>query len=119
VNIYLLLALLVEALVLKTLKYGVKRMKTIAPFDMHIDQDGKSEVISIQQEHTLFEIIHHGRVIGVLKPPGEDWQLLPFEQIAEKIPLFEIDLSTSDQSAIELHGPLVNQIVGEIENRLR
>ena len=93
--------------------------KIMAPFDMHIDQEGKSEVITIQQEKDVFEIIHQGRVIGVLKPPGEDWQLLPFEQIADRIPLFEIDLESQPSSIIELHAPLINQIAGEIENHLK
>jgi len=92
--------------------------KTIQRFEMDLEQDGERKTITIQAENGIFEIIHNGRIIGALKPPGEEWQLLPFEEIADKIPVFEIDLQQKNKE-IELHAPLVNQIVGQIENHLK
>ncbi|SDF93104.1 hypothetical protein SAMN05421827_102155 [Pedobacter terrae] len=92
--------------------------KSMQPFEMDIDQDGERKTIRIQQENGVFEIIHDGRVIGALRPPGEEWQLLDYSEITRKIALFEPDLE-SEKKGIELHSPLVNQIVGEIENHLK
>jgi hypothetical protein len=92
--------------------------KTMKPFEMDIEQSGEKKTLTIQAENGIFEIVHNGRIIGALRPPGEEWQLLPFEDIAEKIPLFEIDLQQENKE-VELHAPLINQIVGEIENHLK
>jgi len=92
--------------------------KSIQPFEMDIDQGGERKTIRIQEENGVFEIIHDGRVIGALRPPGEEWQLLDYREITGKIALFEPDLE-SENKGIELHSPLVNQIVGEIENHLK
>jgi len=92
--------------------------KSIQPFEMDINQDGDRKIISIQEENGVFEIIHEGRLIGALKPPGEEWQLLDYREITGKIALFEPDLE-AEKKGIELHSPLVNQIVGEIENYLK
>lgn len=92
--------------------------KSIQPFEMDIDQDGERKTIRIQEENGVFEIMHDGRVIGALRPPGEEWQLLDYREIKGKTALFEPDLE-SEKKGIELHAPLVNQIVGEIENHLK
>jgi hypothetical protein len=92
--------------------------KTIKSFEMDIEQRGERKTLTIQTENGLFEIVHNGRIIGALRPPGEEWQLLPLEEIAEKIPLFEIDLQQKNIQ-VELHAPLINQIVGQIENHLK
>jgi hypothetical protein len=91
--------------------------KSIRPFEMDIDQEGVRKIIRIQEENGVFEIIHDERVIGALRPPGEEWQLLDYRQITRKVALFESDLE-SEKKGLELHSPLVNQIVGEIENHL-
>jgi len=92
--------------------------KSIQPFEMDIDQYGERKTIRIQEENGVFEIIYDGRVIGALRPPGEEWQLLDYREITGKIALFEHDLE-SEKKGIKLHSALVNQIVGEIENHLK
>ncbi|GAA4206100.1 hypothetical protein GCM10022289_26590 [Pedobacter jeongneungensis] len=90
----------------------------LRPFSMQVQQGNLTETISIQFENGVFEIVHEGRVLGALRPPGEDWQLLPYEQLSEEIALFEIDLQPQ-QGGPELHAALINEIIGEIENRLK
>jgi len=69
-----------------------EKVNNMKSFEMDIEQNGKKKKIMIHAENGIFKIVHDGRMIGALKPPGEEWQLLPLEEIVHKTALFEIDL---------------------------
>lgn len=89
------------------------------PFNIQIDSEGSEKTLTIVNANDLFEIIYQGKVIGALRPPGADWQLLPMEELLVELPLYEMDLRAPIKDNFELHSPVVNQIAGAIENHLK
>ncbi|MFD2287060.1 hypothetical protein GJU39_10455 [Pedobacter petrophilus] len=86
------------------------------PFNLTVKLDGENTELTISEIDGYYEIIHQGHIIAALRPPGEDWQLLPLDELIEKVPLFESDLDP-ESHRIALHSPVINQIIAEIESR--
>ena len=84
-------------------------------FNLVVSLDGRNTPITVSETDGIYEIIHEGHIIAALRPPGEDWQLLPLDELIEEVSLFESDLDPQSHR-IELHSPIINQIIAEIEN---
>lgn len=85
-------------------------------FNLKVILDGENTSITVSEADGIFEIIHEGHIVAALRPPGEDWQLLPLDELIEKVSLFESDLAPQSHH-IALHSPVINQIIAEIETR--
>ncbi|UKT62266.1 hypothetical protein [Pedobacter mucosus] len=88
------------------------------PFDIAINHPSGIVDLHIVSIEGIFQILFDGKIIGALRPPGEDWQLLPLEDIISKLPVYEPDLADSITKELHLDIPTINLIIGEIENRI-
>jgi hypothetical protein len=86
------------------------------PFNLIVTLDGENTELTVSETDGVYEITHHGHILAALRPPGEDWQLLPLDELIEKVPLFESDLNPESHK-IALHSPIINQIIAKIESR--
>ncbi|WP_029286260.1 hypothetical protein [Pedobacter sp. R20-19] len=84
-------------------------------FNLVVSLDGLNTPITVSEADGIYEIIHEGHIIAALRPPGEDWQLLPLDELIEEVSLFESDLDPQSHRIV-LHSPVINQIIAEIEN---
>jgi len=89
------------------------------PFEMKLEIGGKIKTVVIKDINGFFEVIHKGKIIALLRPPGEDWQMLPLEQMAKSLPRTELESLEDGSNKLTLHTLSINQITGEIENRLK
>lgn len=80
-------------------------------FDMEID--GALRQFSVSKVNGIFEVIHDGKLMVALRPPGEDWEIMDIAEVMGELPLFEQDLR--DQP-VKIHTYDINQIIGLIEN---
>lgn len=90
--------------------------EAMEPFSLFVTLDGENTELTITEVDGHYEITYQGHIIAALRPPGEDWQLLPLDELIEEVPLFESDLDPASHK-IALHSPIINQIVAEIESR--
>lgn len=86
------------------------------PLGVAIEIDGIKHILTIYEHNGIFQIIHNGRLLAALRPPGEDWQLMPMEEVIDESVLFENDLTNSKD--IQLHSPQINEIIGYIESHM-
>ena len=84
-------------------------------FNLVVSLDGRNTPITVSETDGIYEIIHEGHIIAALRPPGEDWQLLPLDELIEEVSLFESDLDPQSHRIV-LHSPVIHQIIAEIEN---
>lgn len=85
------------------------------PFILNVTLDGENIELTISEIDGFYQIIHEGHIIAALRPPGEDWQLLPLDELIEKVSLYESDFDPKSHR-ITLHSPIINQIIARIES---
>jgi hypothetical protein len=86
------------------------------PLTMTIEIEGKNYPLTVNEVDGIYEIVYQGKIIAALHPPGEDWRLLPIEEVLDQLPIYEFDLSLDN--TLKLHTTHVNEIVGRIETHL-
>lgn len=84
-------------------------------FNITIQIAGKTHSLEIKNVKTFYQVVHNGKVIAGLRPPGEDWQLMELEELPDEFSSFKGCSDSADQ--IRLTAPMVNEIAAAIESR--
>ncbi|MCZ4243550.1 hypothetical protein O0955_05975 [Pedobacter sp. HCMS5-2] len=70
-------------------------------------------------EEDYYKIIYFGGIIGAIRNLGNDWELVPEEDILPgDLPPFDYQHGRQDWPELHLNTLEINQIAGEIENHL-
>lgn len=80
---------------------------------------GEKYNLIINKINGYFEIIHRGKIVAALRPPGEDWQILELEELLTELPVYENDLKENNNQALILTAPVINQITAAIESHIQ
>ncbi|MFC3560275.1 hypothetical protein [Pedobacter jamesrossensis] len=85
----------------------------MTPLTIDLEINSSKYVLTIVEVNGLYELLHEGRIIAGLRPPGEDWELLTIEDLIENFPLYEQELQNG--STIKLQTSDLREVIGKIE----
>lgn len=87
----------------------------MVPFVMNIEQGNQYYKITISQKHEFFLIRHVDEIIGALKLQGNEGRLIAYGDLKATFPE---TVKSTDSKGPELQTTIINQIIGEIQNRI-